>query len=218
MQRCVSLSTFAQSALRRYATLFAPTPDVAARLESLAATLAEATDALTTRQAAYHAAVLALIAPRVEVKLIDLHADTVVRSVKRIAEEAGAAGAVFPAGIQPIVKPVGATEVAALRTLEGRIASATAWRDREAQRARIEAVRADYDRALLNRRDALAASSDARALRDDAKESFLDTYAAVAGAVRELFPRDRQRQDVFFDEVTAPRSEADDDEPDAPAA
>ncbi|UJR82119.1 hypothetical protein [Sandaracinus amylolyticus] len=215
--RCVTLSAFAQAALRRYATLFDATPDVRARLESLAGTLADVTTTLTTQQAAYEAAALALIGPRVEVKLVDLHADTVVRSVKRAADDAGVGSLVFPAGMQPIVKPVGATEVAALRTLEGRIASASAWADRELQRARIAAVRAEYDAALLRRRDARAAAADARALRDDAKESFLDAYAAVAAAIKELFPRDRPRQDVFFDEARAARGEADDDEEPAPA-
>lgn len=218
--RCEALSLYAQHALRRYQRLFDVSPAAAARLESLAATLAAATDPLIASQAAYRAAVLALLAPRVEVKLVDLKADAVVRSVKRAAEDAGAEvdAAVFPEGATPIVKPVGAAEVAGLRSLSGRIAATPTWADREAQRARVDGVHGEYSAALAARSTAMAVAADARAVRDEAKERFLDAYVAVASAIKELFPRDRIRQDVFFDDVRAgSRAQDDGDEPDEPA-
>jgi hypothetical protein len=58
----------------------------------------------------------------------------------------------------------------------------------------------------------MAAAAAARAVRDAAKEDFLDAFAAVAGAVKELFPRNRPTQEVFFDQFRS-RGASVDDEP-----
>jgi len=220
VSKCESLASFAHGALTRYAALFSPPADVAAKLAALGGTVQAAATALAKTQAEYRAAVLALVGPRVGVKLVDLKADDLVRSVKRAADDAGPAvsAAVFPNGVTPIVKAFGQTEVDELRALEGRVEAAGKWSDAAAQKARVADLRAAYEAALADRKAGMVAASDKRALRDAAKEDFLDTYAAVAGAVRELFPRDRARQDVFFDVVRASAA-ADEggDEPDEPA-
>lgn len=169
-----------------------------------------ATTALLERQAAYRTAVLSLIPLRIEVKLVDLFADEVVRSVKRAADDAGPASsaAVFPGGVTPIVKPFGRSEVTQLRALEGRLAAVSGWAGSAEQHARVTAVRRLYETALTNRENGMIAAADARALRDSAKEDFLDGYAEVAAGIQQLFPRDRKRQDVFFEVV---RSRAADD-------
>lgn len=171
-----------------------------------------------TTQSAYRAKVVALVPARVEIKLIDLKSADIVRSVKRRADEAGksVSAAVFPGGVTPIIRSYGASEVAGLQRLEGLIAAQSAWSDRETERARIATVRGEYETALKNRADAMTAAAAARAQRDVAKEDFLDAYAAVAGAIKELFPRDRARQDVFFDKVRARSTDAGEDEPDEP--
>jgi len=35
-----------------------------------------------------------------------------------------------------------------------------------------------------------------------AKEDFLDVYAEIANRIRSLFPRNKPKQDLFFDAVT----------------
>lgn len=201
--RCEALGMYTERALRSYGTRFAPGDEKVARLNALADTVVSATGALVTAQDAYRRAVLAVVGARVDLKLVDLEADDLVRSVKRAADEAGKpiAQAVFKDGITPIVRAFGSTQAKALRDLEGRIAAATKWEGRAAQAARIEAVRAAYEAALEARRAGTVAAADARAARDMVKEDFLDVFAAAAGAVREMFPRDRPRQDVFFDAV-----------------
>jgi hypothetical protein len=225
--RCETAARHAQHALQRYGALFGAGPETSARLAALATTLSEATDVLVGAQAEYRAAVIALIGARVEVKLVDLEADDVVRSVKRAADEAGkdVAAMVFEGGITPIVRPVGQTEVKTLRALEGRIAAATRWPDKAAQAARVEAVRTAYEAALEARALGMRQAADKRAVRDAIPEDYLDTFVRVAAGVKDLFPRDRARQDVFFDSLrssgarSAGADEADEpDEPESDAA
>ncbi len=216
--RCESASLFAQQALRRFPILFESPPETRARLEALATSLETATRALAGAQSDYRASVLAVVAQRVEVKLVDLKADDLVRGLKRAADDAGKATAepLFPGGVTPIVRPVGQTQVDELRALEGRLA-ASRLPAKEAALARLQAARTEYEAALAGRKTAMTAAADKRAVRDAAKEDCLDVVAAVAGAVREAFPRDRARQDVFFDELRAARTEPDTDEPDEPS-
>ena len=217
--RCETASKFTQGAMRRYAAIFDAPPETAARLEDLADTLEAATTALVDAQAAYRATSLALVAIRLEVKLMDLRADDEVRKLKRAADSVArdVSSFVFPKGLTPIVRPLGQTQVAALRALEGRIAAATKWAERQQAVDRVVAVREQYEAALANRQEAMVVNAAQRATRDGIKEDFLDAFAAVAGAVRELFPRDRRRQDVFFDVLRTSRSSNDDtDEPDEP--
>lgn len=211
--RCETLSVFTQEALRRYAAVFKSEPELAARLERLASSLGVGTGALLAAQGTYRGAVVALVPHRVNVKLTDLRSAEVVQSVKRAAEEAGAAiaEAVFPGGVTPIIKGYGASEVAALRTLEGRMAAAASWTDREAQLARIVEVRELYEKALKDRADAMIEAAGKRAIRNAVKEDFLDAFATVAAAVKGEFTRDRKRQDVFFDRVSARKASAEDD-------
>ena len=217
IQRCETASKFAQDAMRRYPTFFKPEPEVAARLENLAGSLGVGTGALMSAQGGYRAAVIDLIPHRVAVKLSDLRSAEVVRSVKRAADDAGAeiSEAVFPGGIEPIIKPFGQTEVDELRKLEGRIAAATSWADRTAQLARIVEVRELYEKALKDRKDAMMAAAGQRAVRDSVKEDFLDVFATVAAAIKGEFPRDKKRQDVFFDKLRAKKTAVDDDDDDA---
>lgn len=206
--RCEAASLYTQGALRRYPIILEAPPDVAARLESLAEALETGTHALLLAQEEYRKAVLALIPLRFAVKLIDFKADEVVRSVKRAADEAGrdVSAAVFPNGMTPIIRPVGQTQVEALRGLEGRIAAASRWSERDANLARVVAVRNEYETALTERNEGMIEAAAKRAVRNAAKTDFLDLFASIAGAVREIFPRDRKRQDVFFDVLRSKRS------------
>ena len=216
--KCETLARYFGASTRRFIGVFTPAAEVRAELEALAARIGAGSVALVAAQGAYRERVLDLIEPRVEVKMVDLKADEVVRSVKRAAEDAKVADRLFPNGVMPIVKPVGQTEVDELLKLEERISGATGWAEKDAAQGRIAAVRAEYETALARRRAALSASGSARALRDSTKEEFINLYASAMGAVRELFPRDRATQDVFFDEVRSPSDDAvDEDEASPPA-
>lgn len=219
ISRCDGLSRYTQAALKRYGEVFDASADVKAKLGALAASLGASTDALNAAQDAYRKSVLGIVGARVELKLVDLKVDEIVRSVKRSADDAGAdiSAAVFPGGVTPIIKPVGPAEVDALAALDARILAASKWSAKDAQHARIAAAQTEYKAALDARKTGMGEAAGRRALRDAAREDFLDTYAAVAAGVRGLFPRDRARLDVFFDVIRAARA-ADDatDEPDDP--
>ncbi|HEY8431848.1 MAG TPA: hypothetical protein VIL20_25900 [Sandaracinaceae bacterium] len=219
VERCLKASTFTIGALRTYPQVFESPPDVAARLEAIAGILEPSSSALAIAHDNYRAAVLAIIPHRLAVKLADLHSADVVRSVKRAAEEAGPEihQAVFPNGMTPITKPYGRAEVEGLRLLEGRIAAATNWADRDAQLARVVAVRTKYEEVLQARQEAMLTAAAARAERDVAKEDLLDAFAEAAGAIQQIFPRDRARQDVFFDDLRRRVDDADDDDGDDPS-
>lgn len=216
VDRCESVTRYAESAILQYIEAFEPPAAEAEVLRAQAEALRTGRVALTTKQADYRTAVLDTIAPRVAVMLVDLRADSVVRSAKRAADEAGkdVAAMVFPEGVTPIVKLVGQTEVDALIALEGRIlAAASRWTDAAATHARIVEARTRYETALANRTAALNLASSKRALRDGSKEDFLDTYAKVTSAIKALFPRDKALQDVFFEDVrrAGGESEGEDD-------
>jgi hypothetical protein len=166
--------------------------------------------ALSTSQAAYRAAVLAVLPLRVEVRFVDYLADKRVRQTQRQAELAdGKKGGricsqVFPKGVTPIVKPVGSTEVAELRALEGRLdAVATIWSDAAAQKTELTALRQRYESALSGRQEAVRKVGDLRAARDAAKEDFLDVFAVAGSRIKAEFPRDRVMQDLFFERINA---------------
>lgn len=215
VDRCESVTRYAESALLQYIEAFEPPPEEAEVLRAQIVSLRTGRISLTTKQADYRTAVLDCIAPRVAVILVDLRADSVVRSAKRAADEAGkdVAAMVFPEGVTPIVKLVGQTEVDALIALEGRIlAAAGRWRDAAATHARIVEARTRYETALANRTTALQLASSKRALRNGEKESFLDTYAKVASAIKGLFPRDKALQDIFFEDVRSTGGDADEGE------
>jgi hypothetical protein len=54
--------------------------------------------------------------------------------------------------------------------------------------------------ALTARKAAEQTLANARAAEDGARETFVSAYDANAGAIRRLFPRNRVRQDLHFDQ------------------
>ena len=211
VDKCETLARHFVALTRRFTSVFTPAAEVRAALEALAARIGAGSVQLVTAQGIYRERVLDLIEPRVEVKMVDLKADDVVRSVKRMAEDAKVADRVFPFGVVPIVKPVGQTEVDELQKLEERISGSIGWADKDAAQARIAAVRTEYTAALDRRRAALSASGSARALRDSTREEFINLYASAMGTVKALFPCDRATQDAFFDTVRSPSDDAEDE-------
>ena len=215
VSKCIALGLYSQSMLG----LFPANPALAA----LSTTISTATSALAAAQGAYAEAVLALIAPRVLVRFADYSSDMAVRASQRAAESADGmkggkiGGAVFPDGVTPIVRPVGATQVTEMRALEGRLEAAMAlWPGAGAEKAKITDQRTKYEAALAARRTAMEKTADLRAKRDAVREDFLDVYAATASRVKAEFPRNRASQELFFDKVSdAVVAEETVDDPDA---
>ena len=52
--------------------------------------------------------------------------------------------------------------------------------------------------------------SQARATESVARERFDKAYDSNIGAIRQLFPRDRDQQDLYFDEAPTRRTSSDD--------
>ncbi len=51
----------------------------------------------------------------------------------------------------------------------------------------------------------------ARAVEDGARETFVSSYDSNAGAIRQMFPRNRSRQDLYFDPFRGGQDSGDDD-------
>jgi hypothetical protein len=202
VDRCVSLATYFETAVARYIDLFAPDKAIRAQLQMLAKNVHATIGELGDTQATALQAATACIAPRVEVRLVDLKADNIVRSVQRLAAEEGIDDVIFPDGVTPIIKPVGQSEIDSIHPVVARI-EASKWSDRKAQAKRLTDVTVEYTSALAKRRTAALALGQARAVRDTAREDYLDAYAKACSGVQSIFPRDRTTQDIFFDDVRA---------------
>lgn len=202
VDRCVELALFSGQMLSRF-----PQSPV---LSQLAARMNMAGAVLDEVHLKYIALVKAIIRARVDVRFADWFADNAVRMAQRAAELAdGKVGGViasrlYPDGITPIIKPIGATQVTEMRDLEGRYDAITAiWPQAPAEKDKLVAARKMYEEALSARREGLQSASDARTARDLTKEDFLSIYAEIIARVKAEYPRDRKMQDLFFDEVNA---------------
>jgi hypothetical protein len=51
----------------------------------------------------------------------------------------------------------------------------------------------------------------ARAVEDGARETFVSSYGSNAGAIRQMFPSNRERQDLFFDRIRTGHGASNDD-------
>ena len=58
--------------------------------------------------------------------------------------------------------------------------------------------------------------SQARATESVARERFVKAYDSNIGAIRQIFPRDRDQQDLYFDEAPSSRASSDDKGDDTP--
>lgn len=198
--RCIELGLYAQSMLSKLPE--APT------LATLSDKLGVFVQALGQAQAIYTEAELKLITARAEMRFADHAANRQVRALHHTVEIADGmkkgklAASILPEGITPVVRLVGATRVAELRTMEGRLEAAGAtWAGAAGEKAKLTSARQRYDGAIAARRLAIEDVDDTRARRNAAKEQLLDAYAQVAAQVKATFPRNRQMQDLFFDQV-----------------
>jgi hypothetical protein len=120
--------------------------------------------------------------------------------------------ALFPDGLDAEVRPIGASQVDVAVALRARMDSQPAAAPVKAQATE------NLDKALAAFRSALAARtagetqvSQARAAEMGARERFVSAYDANMGAIRQLFPRERAQQNLYFDELGSSRAPAEDD-------
>jgi hypothetical protein len=186
-----------------------------AELAPVAQALDGAAGKVRAAQRTYEDAVLAAVETRARVRWADYRADVGVRALLRAAETADGkrggriARGLFPDGVTPLVHAFGATEVAALRDLEGRLdAQAADWPEAANEKVKIAGLRTAYESALAARADARQKAADARVARDAIRENVLDAFAKLAGRVRAEYPRQADAQELFFerehDTVDAP--------------
>jgi hypothetical protein len=117
--------------------------------------------------------------------------------------------ALFPDGMDAVLRPIGASQVQAAETLRSRL-------DHQPAAAQVKAqMMDDFDKALADLRAALAKRADgenrvrlARATEMGARESFASAYDSNIGALRQMFPRNPSRQNLYFDESGSPREPA----------
>jgi len=199
--KCLALATYTCQMMRQFPNN--------SELAMLSAKLADARNALEKAEENHAAAEANILPARVGVMYADYASDEGIKQAKRVAEMADGVSMgplamhLFPEGTNALVRLLGLTQVKEMRDLEGRYDGLLSrWTDAQSEKDKISLLRGQYESAITARTNAAQALSDARSLRDLVKEDFLDVYAEVANRVRALFPRNRKKQELFFDVVT----------------
>jgi hypothetical protein len=144
---------------------------------------------------------------RVDVKFEDHSSDRFLRRLlARIEAEDGRKGGrlckvLLPEGLGDITRRRNAAQVERMRGLEARLAAIQDWADAATLAVDLAGHRGRYESALDVRLAAERLVVTERANRNAAKERFLDLYAEIAAQIRSIFPRDKDMQDLFFDEL-----------------
>jgi hypothetical protein len=138
-------------------------------------------------------------------------ASLLAHAVDNNATSGPAYKALFPDGLDAELRPIGASQVAAAITLRERL-------DTQPAAVKVKAQVMDgFDKALSAFRSALEAReagetkvSQARAVELAARERFVSAYDSNIGALRQMFPRDRRQQNLYFDNIGPSHASADD--------
>jgi hypothetical protein len=176
--------------------------------KALASAFQPVQDALQAAATARVQAEKAMILPRVAVRFAENAMERVIRQVALLAHAADnnattgpAFKALFPDGLEGELRPIGASQVLAAASLRERL-------DTQPAAAKVKAqAMDDFDKALAIFKAAIDARhagdvkvSQARATESGARERFVSAYDSDIGAIRQLFPRDRAQQDLYFDD------------------
>lgn len=187
--------------------------------QGLATAFKLAHDALTVAHAAREQAEDALVEPRANVRFVEAELEMVLRDVadeahrqdRRTSGEQ-AFKAIFPDGLDPEVRPRGTGQLAVATALRSRLDLQPAAAVVKGLKLKdLDAAIAALASALEARRMAEQALGLARANEDGARETFVSSYDGNAGAIRQLFPRNRARQNLYFDQIRVEQP-ADDDQ------
>jgi hypothetical protein len=165
-------------------------------------------DALAAAKAAREQAEQGLIKPRVAARFAEYALECVLREIASLAHTADnkAGGdlvfkSLFPNGLDAEVRPRGATQLTISTALRERLDSQPAASAIKAQVLKeLDAALAALGAAIEAKRGAERALVTARAAEDGARANFVSGYDSDAGAIRQMFPRNRVRQDLHFDQ------------------
>lgn len=203
------LGSYHLTALRRV-------PEVAA----LAASFAPLHEALFNAGAARRAADQGLVEPRVNLLFAEAALDAVIRETAAQAHilDGHSSGpvfdAIFPNGLDAEVGPRSAAQVATTRALITRLeSSGVAASLRESHLGRLRTANDALAAAVAVRDASLEAQGVAIGREQGAREDFVRAYDANAGIIRSRYPKDRRRQDLFFDTLRKPTGSENDPEP-----
>lgn len=175
-------------------------------------------DELQAATAARTLAEEAMGAPRVIVRFSEKALEKVIREIALLAHAVDnnatsgpAFRALFPNGLEAEVRPLGPAQIAAAVALRERLDSQPAAAAIKAQvMDKFDKALGAFRAAIEARQSAEARLSQARAVESGARERFIKRYDSNIGAIRQLFPRDRDQQDLYFDEEPISRSSSDD--------
>lgn len=191
----------------------------------LATAFRPAVDGLAAAKRAREQAEDALIEPRAAVRFTEDALEVVLRDIAAEARsfDRKAGGdlvfkALFPNGVDAEVRPRGPAQLTVSTALRGRLdTQPSAAAVKALFLTALDAAMAGLGAALDARRKAEDALGSARAVEDGARETFVSSYDSNAGAIRQMFPRNRVRQDLYFDQLRAAGASADEPvEPPAP--
>jgi len=176
--------------------------------KALGNTFKSTVDALAAAKAAREQAEQGLIKPRVAARFAEYALECVLREVASLAHNADnrADGdlvfkAIFPNGLDAEVRPRGVTQLTVSTALRERLDSQPAAAAVKAQVMKdLDTKLSALGTAIEAKRGAERALVTARAAEDGARANFVSGYDSNAGAIRQMFPRNRVRQDLHFDQ------------------
>jgi len=181
-------------------------------------------DALAAAKATREQAEDDLIGPRASARFAESALEAVLREIAATArnhdhKEGGdlVFRSIFPNGLDAEIRPRGAAQLSSSTALRERLNSQRPAAAVKAQVLKdLDAALATLSAALEARRLAEQALGIARAAEDGARETFVSSYDSNAGAIRQMFPRNRPRQDLYFDQFRTGQSATDDPDPEPP--
>ena len=171
-------------------------------------------EALEAAWAATQLAEVALIPPRVAVSFSEANVQSVLRTLSLRAQvidnnsaRGPAKAALFPHGLNAAVSVRGTNLRERAQEVHARLMNQPAVESLRAELAPVlvQAI-GDLETKLAAYREALNAYNAAVAAELGARERFVAAYDADAGVLRQMFPRDRARQDLYFDTIDTRRS------------
>lgn len=174
--------------------------------------------ALAAARAAREQAEEALATPRVAARFSEFELERTIREIALLAHSAdnSASGgpafrALFPNSLDAELRPRGPAQVTASSALRERLnAQPAAVTIKARALPALDAAITGLATALAARGAAERAFGIARAAEDGARETFVAAYDSNAGAIRQLFPRQRAHQDLHFDDFRERHVAADD--------
>lgn len=179
-------------------------------LADLIATFQPAQDNLTASTNRRLIAERSMVPHRVAVRFVERECEAALRRLGLAAESLdGKSGGplfteAFPDGMTAETRPRAAAQVVALQRVRDRLTTKSTLAPLRAEHVpALDAAIARMKATLEARAAAAASYASAFAAELAAREDWVRAYDANAGAIRQRFPRDRERQDLYFDRFRA---------------